>query len=89
MPELTITMLNREGLNIQPAASFIRVKSFNAGADSPMNIHREFSTGSIPVRPAPGIFIRSFRTIHAQGDSMKIPAPCLQALIDSIFGEAQ
>jgi phosphotransferase system HPr (HPr) family protein len=89
MPELTITMQNREGLQGRPAARFIdTARQFNSAInithkDQTLNARRNLSLFSS------GVFVGSTRTTQAESNASDLTICSLRTLIESSFGEAQ
>jgi phosphocarrier protein HPr len=89
MPEITITMQNKEGLHGRPAARFIDTARKYTCAIQVTHKDKTVNAKSILQLLTLGVFGGSTITIHAEGDDADMAISSLQTLIESKFGEAQ
>jgi len=88
MPEVTLTMLNREGLHGHPAACFIDAARNFKCAIQVTHKNRTVNAKSILQLLTLGVFGGSVITIRAEGDDAEPAIRTLQNLIESKFGES-
>ena len=89
MPEITITMQNKEGLHGRTAVYFIdTARKYNSSIHV---THKEKTVNakSILQLLTLGVFGGSTITIHAEGDDAETAIYSLQNLIESRLGETQ
>lgn len=87
MPEITLTMQNREGLHGHPAARFIDAARKFECAIQVTHKDRTANAKSILQLLTLGVFGGSVITIRAEGSDAEPAIHALQTLIESQFGE--
>lgn len=89
MPEITLTMQNKEGLHGRSAAQFIDTARMHACSIHVTHKDRTVNAKSILQLLTLGVFGGSTITIHAEGEDADSAIHSLKTLIETTFGEAQ